>query len=277
MPPCLSAFLLPLLITAAGGHDDGADPFVEAVARLRPSVLAVGTYALQDKPSVRYVGTGFVIGDGNTVVTNAHNVEAVRTRERLERLVLYAPEARPGQGRRARVVAEDAFHDVALLRFDGPPLPPLAMAAHSAPRQGLAVGVIGYPIGMILGVVPAVHKGVVAAVVPAVRPLPQGARLTPQLARALREPFNLYQLDLIAYPGNSGSPVFDARNGVVLGVINKTLATRTREHLLTNPSGIAYAVEGRWITALLAGQARGGAGSQRTDPPPAMPNTKESE
>jgi S1-C subfamily serine protease len=236
--------------TAAAQGPDG-DPFVAAVARVRPAVLAVGTYCLQDAPAARYVGTGFVIDDGRTVVTNAHNVEAVRQQDRLAHMAVYAPDSRPSDGRRVAVTAEDRFHDIALLRFEGPPLPALMVDAQTVPRQGQAVGIVGYPIGMSLGVVPAAHKGVVAAVVPAVRPLPEGAVLTPELARAIREPYLLYQLDLVVFPGNSGSPMFDADSGVVLGVINKTLATRTREHLLTDPSGIAYAVEARWVHQLL--------------------------
>jgi S1-C subfamily serine protease len=102
-----------------------------------------------------------------------------------------------------------------------------------------------------LGLVPAVHRGVVAAVVPAVLPLPRGAKLTPELAEAIRRPYHLYQLDLTSFPGNSGSPLFDGGNGRVLGIINKTLATRTREHLLSEPSGITYAVPAKWIQELL--------------------------
>ncbi|MAE65101.1 MAG: serine protease [Phycisphaeraceae bacterium] len=228
------------------------DPFVRSVARVRPSVLAIGTYHRRDRPSARYLGSGFVIADGNLVATNAHVVDGVRNNERLKALTVFLPDQPPRSGRRAVLIEEDPQHDVALLRFAGPPLRPLDLTPAGPVRQGQAVGVVGYPIGMRLGVVPAAHKGVVAAVVAAVRPLPQGARMTPELARALKDPYDLYQLDLIVYPGNSGSPLFDASTGRVVGIINKTLATRTREHLLTHPSGISYAVPTRWLRALLA-------------------------
>ena len=228
------------------------DPFVATSAKVRSSVLAIGTYYLRDKPSAQYVGTGFVIDDGRMIVTNAHVIETIRENDRLEYLTVFVPNTRPKiKGRRATFIAEDTFHDVALLRISDPPLPALELEVDEAPLQGQTVGVMGYPLGMRLGVVPAVHKGVVAAVVSAVRPLPQGAKLTPELIRARRQPYKLYQLDVVVFPGNSGSPLFDPTTGRVIGLINKTLAAKTREHLVAKPSGIAYAVETRWIHELL--------------------------
>jgi serine protease Do len=228
-----------------------AEPFVAAAAKVRPGVAAVGSYLRTDTPSVRYAGTGFVIGDGTVVVTNAHVLEALRQIDRLNQLRVFFPDSTPVDGRKASVWGEDSFHDVALLKLEGAPAPALELALEHEPAQGQAVGVMGYPIGMALGLVPAVHKGVVAAVVPAVLPLPKGAKLTPQLAEAIKQPYNLYQLDMVVYPGNSGSPLFAERDGKVMGIINKTLATGTREHLLTEPSGVSYAVPIRWAQELL--------------------------
>lgn len=226
------------------------DPFVEATRRVRGSVLGVGSYAPKDTPSVIYYGTGFAIDDGLTVVTNDHVVEGIRQHDRLEQMRLFFPDGAI-EGRRATVLAEDRFHDLALLRLEGPPAPVLDLDGDE-PRQGQTVGMMGYPMGLQLGLVPAVHRGVVAAVVPAVLPLPKGAKLTPELAEAIRRPYQLYQLDMIAFPGNSGSPLFEGRDGRVIGIINKGLASRTREHLLTQPSGVTYAVPARWIAELLA-------------------------
>lgn len=232
--------------------DDGPqEQFVEVVKSIRPSVLAVGSYLRTDKPTIRYAGTGFVVDDGNTVVTNAHVVSALRRAQRLEHLRVFFPDDDDRQGRVAKVVMEDAFHDVAILTFQGQAAPTLQLASKGDPPQGRGVGIMGYPIGTRLGLQPAVHKGVVAAVVPAVLPLPTGVKMTPELAAAIRNPYNLYQLDMVAFPGNSGSPLFDARNGQVVGIINMTLATKTREHLFDKPSGIAYAVPVRWIHELI--------------------------
>jgi len=227
------------------------DPFAAMVEANRDAVLAVGTYGFKDTPTGQYYGTGFVVGDGNIVATNEHVISAIRKKKKLDQLTLFLPGQRPGRGRPAKLIGQDKFHDVAILRFAGPSIKPLTLDMKGRPAQGQTVGIIGYPIGMHLGVVPAAHKGVIAAIVPAVRPLPKGTKLTPELAKTIQHPYQFYQLDLVVYPGNSGSPLFDVQTGKVLGVINKTLAAKTREHLLTNPSGIAYAVQIRWVDELI--------------------------
>ncbi len=226
------------------------DTFSQTVADVRTSIVAIGSYYFKDEPTVQYVGTGFVINDGLSAVTNAHVVDALKKNDRLTQMRVFFPDDRPVDGRRAEVWAYDKLHDIAILRFESPRAKTMTLQTAHEPAQGLAVGILGYPIGLKLGLVPAAHRGVVAAVVPAVLPLPKGARLTPELAEAIREPYNLYQLDLVVFPGNSGSPLFDVRDGSVYGIINKTLATRTREHLLSAPSGIAYAVPAYWIKHL---------------------------
>jgi len=225
-----------------------ADPFVETVRRVRPSVVGIGSYYFKDTPTVVYQGTGFVFGDGRLIATNAHVVAAVRSRDRIEQMKAFFPDGSI-EGRKVTLLGEDKFHDVAILALDGPPAPALSLDLSTAPQQGESVGILGYPIGLQLGLVPAAHRGVVAAVVPAVLPLPKGAKLTPELTEALRRPYMLFQLDLVVFPGNSGSPLFNG-NGDVVGIINKTLAAKTREHLLDTPSGIAYAVPVRWIEEL---------------------------
>ena len=237
-----------------------ADPFVQATREIRPSVVAVGSYLRTDTPTVKYFGTGFVVDDGLTVVTNAHVVAALRQADRLGELRVFFPDTRDIDGREAKVVVEDAYHDVALIRFVGRPAPVVRLAPPKDPEQGTNVGILGYPIGTRLGLVPAVHQGVVGAVVPAVLPLPVGVRMTPELQAALKNPYNLYQLDMVAFPGNSGSPLFDGSDGTVIGIINMTLATKTREHLFDKPTGIAYAVPVRWIHDLIRRQKAAEAG-----------------
>ena len=229
------------------------DPFVIVTAKVRPSVAAIGSYDRKDIPTVRYFGTGFVVGDGNFVATNHHVVEALRQTNRLAMLRVFFPDDSEVVGRPAKVLGEDRMHDVAVLRFDGPAVPALGLRASERgyPPQGSAVGIIGYPIGLTLGLVPAVHGGKLAAVVPAVLPLPKGAKLNPDLIEAIKNPYKIYQLDIVAMPGNSGSPLFDAHSGLVLGIINKVLGSRTREHLIESPTGISYAVPSQWIEELL--------------------------
>ena len=55
----------------------------------------------------------------------------------------------------------------------------------------------------------------------------------------------------MAYPGNSGGPVFDADTGEVVGVINMVMVKGTRESALSNPTGLTYAVPVRFVRELL--------------------------
>ena len=254
-------------VDAGPGADPRVDPFVEIVANIRPSVVAVGSYYRKDKPTAQYFGTGFVIHDGNLVVTNAHVVEEVKRRERQRHLRVFFPDTKMVEGRKATIIGEDRFHDVAVLRFEGPAAPALALDIKNKPRQGQAVGVLGYPIGFRLGLVPAAHKGIVAAIAPAVLPLPAGAKMTPELAKAIRDPYDMYQLNLVVFPGNSGSPMFDAHDGRVWGIINKTLGSKTREHLIENPTGISYAVPAWWIHELVM---RSTVASENEGPPTSL-------
>jgi S1-C subfamily serine protease len=63
------------------------------------------------------------------------------------------------------VSATDRETDLAVLRFEGPPLPALQLAEPDAALEGVEVVLIGFPIGAALGLFPATHRGLVAAIV----------------------------------------------------------------------------------------------------------------
>ncbi len=86
---------------------------------------------------------------------------------------------------------------------------------------------------------------------PIARPANRGRDLSATEIRRLRNPFQVFQLDAIAYPGNSGSAVYDAHDGVVIGVMNSVFVKESRESLLSAPSGIAYAIPVSHVRALL--------------------------
>ena len=61
----------------------------------------------------------------------------------------------------------------------------------------------------------------------------------------------MFQLDATAYPGNSGSPVYDPDTGDVIGVVNMVLVKSTKESVLTQPSGITYAIPSAHVLDVL--------------------------
>jgi S1-C subfamily serine protease len=55
----------------------------------------------------------------------------------------------------------------------------------------------------------------------------------------------------VAYPGNSGSPLYDGHTGEVIGVINAVFVKSTKENALKDPSGITYAIPAKYVRELL--------------------------
>lgn len=227
----------------------------EVVASAKPAVLPVGLFNALTSPRFTFRGTGFAVADGRVLATNAHVVP--EDGAELERLAIQitgnrrpSPEA-PLEVRRLTVITVDRSHDLALLRIEGEPLPTLALADAPA-REGQSVAFMGFPIGGVLGFAPVVHRATVSSIAPIVLPPPNAARLdAAQVARLRAGPFDILQLDGTAYPGNSGGPLIDPDTGAVLGVINMVLVKSNRENLLSQPSGITYAIPVQHLRDLL--------------------------
>lgn len=227
----------------------------ETVAAVKPSVVAVGTWDPVASPRFTFRGTGFVVGDGQTLVTNAHVLPEVIADQKLAIQVGRVRLEADGQFdiRMLTVLHVDRDHDLALLRFTGHPLPPLSLAPADSAREGQAIALMGFPIGGVLGFSPVTHKGIVASITPIVLPPANARQLdAAAVARVRRGAFDILQLDAIAYPGNSGGPLFDAETGQVIGVVNMVFVKGSRESALSNPTGITYAIPVRWVHALLS-------------------------
>ncbi|WP_284615927.1 S1C family serine protease [Aquabacterium humicola] len=246
LPPLL--LLLPFLAGIAPAQAE-----IEAViAASKPSVLAVGTFNALNNPGFRFRGTGFVVDDGTHAVTNAHVLPMTGDADAGDRLIVVLSGSDGRQGRGAKVIASDPVYDLALLKFEGAPLPALKFAPDAAVPDGRAVVLVGYPIGVVFGFVPVSHRGIVAATVPVAQPLPNARLLDQRTVYRMRQgSFDILQLDATAYPGNSGSPLLDADSGLVLGVINSVHVKATRESALSHPTGISYAIPARHASALL--------------------------
>jgi len=149
------------------------------------------------------------------------------------------------------VQAIDRMHDTALLRIEGEALPALVLADGAEVPEGQPVALIGFPIGGVLGYSPVTHRGIVSSIAPSALPLAAARQLNEATVRRLREePFDVYQLDATAYPGNSGGPLLDADSGRVIGIVSFVFVKSTREAALSQPSGISYAIPIRHARAL---------------------------
>ena len=72
-----------------------------------------------------------------------------------------------------------------------------------------------------------------------------------RLAQLQKEPYTVFQLDATAYPGSSGSPLFDPESGLVYGIVNLMYVRGLREAAASAPGGIIYAIPASHLQALL--------------------------
>ncbi|MDO6524441.1 serine protease [Motilimonas sp. 1_MG-2023] len=224
---------------------------VTTIAKIKPSIVAVGSYHPTGSPRSVFSGTGFVVGDGSLVVTNYHVVPSDLNPTKREQLVIFVGKGSQPKVYDAKVIASDRVHDLAVLKIEGIKLTPLRLGNDKAIQEGQSIAFTGYPIGAVLGLYAATHTGIISAITPIATPQISSAQLTPQMLKQLRKPYQVFQLDATAYPGNSGSPVYNTDTGQVIGVINKVFIQGSREAAITNPSGISYAIPIRYVKALL--------------------------
>lgn len=245
------ACLASCLLGAAGAVR--ADP-IDTIERVKASVVAIGTYERTRNPPFAFRGTGFAIGDGTWVATNAHVLPPALDGERRESLVAVLPgiNITTGQARTARVIAVDRGRDLAILAIEGPRLTPVRIADSFRVREGQILYFTGFPIGAVLGLIPATHRSMVAALTPISIPADDAAQLDAQAIRRLSAgAASVMQLDATAYPGNSGSPLYDPESGGVVGILNSVFVKASRETLISQPSGIAYALPVQWLLEMM--------------------------
>ena len=229
----------------------------DVVDQVRPSIVAVGTAYPPRQPNrkgdpVTYRGTGFVVGDGLQVVTNAHVIPDKLDSDNNEMIAVFSGRGANATAHSATVVAVDKDHDLAVLAIQGTPLPALSLGDSTRVREGEEIAFTGFPIGMVLGLYPVTHRGIVSAITPIARPVENSRTLNAaQLEHLRKSRFDTFQLDATAYPGNSGSPVYEATTGRVIGVLNSVFVKESKESVLPKPSGISYAIPGVHVKALL--------------------------
>ncbi len=229
-----------------------AEALPDTVIKVKPSIVGVGTYLPTRAPQSRLQGTGFVVADGYHVITNAHVVKVELDVAKKEKLVIFTGTGKRAKFREARVLVLDEAHDLALLRISGARLPALEVADSKQVREGERYAFTGFPLGGILGLYPATHQGIVSSITPIAAPMGDSRQLTPDLIKRLKAGYEIFQLDATAYPGNSGSPLYDQKTGRVVGVINSVFVKGTKEAAIENPSGITYAIPSRYVRDILS-------------------------
>tara|TARA_R110000803_G_scaffold135160_1_gene202119 strand:- start:14084 stop:14818 length:735 start_codon:yes stop_codon:yes gene_type:complete len=224
---------------------------VETVGLIKPSVVGIGVYTPTGQPKNQLYGSGFVIGDGTYVVTNSHVIAKELDEGLLQELVVFTGKGVAAKVRIATLIATDKEHDIAILKIKGQPLPALQLAQSKFKPEGSSIAFTGFPIGAVLGLYPVTHRGIIAAVTPTIIPVDDSRQISIAMIKRLRDPYLVYQLDATAYPGNSGSAMYDLETGKVIGIINKVFVQESKETVISKPSGITYAIPVKYLHQLL--------------------------
>lgn len=222
---------------------------VEKIANTQPSIVGIGLHTPLESNAPSLIGTGFVVGDGSYVVTNYHVISKELDPKIVQNYVAMTGEGSLVKAHKLEIIGFDPVHDLAILKMQTA-LTPLVLGPSDLAPAGTDVYFTGFPIGAVLGLYPASHRGMIAAIAPDIIPAKNADDLTRAMLQRLKTPFLIYQLDATAYPGNSGSPVFDADSNKVIGIINKVFVSAGKESALSSPSGISYAVPVKFLKQL---------------------------
>ena len=176
----------------------------EAYDLIRQSVVRVrglGVDGEADKDEERSVGSGVVIVDDGTILTNLHVVAGAK---RIG--VIFAD----GHETDASIVAMRPEHDLAVIRPKSIPddLTAATLRSTAELRLGDEVVAVGFPFG----IGPSVSSGVIS-----------GLRREYQSPEGKRLLTNLIQFDAAANPGSSGGPLLTTDGevvGIVTGILN---------------------------------------------------------
>lgn len=238
-----------LMLSATVSHAHDQIELVDLVKQTKPSVVSIAMLTPLQSNAPNILGTGFVVGNGQYIVTNYHVVSKELDSQIVQYYVALSGEGKAPKIHKMTLVDIDPVHDLAILSIQET-LPTIKLAKDAFVDSGTSIVMTGYPIGAVLGLYPATHTGIVAAIAPDANPARNADDLTLKMLKRLKEPFLIYQLDITAFPGNSGSPIYDRTTGEVLAVLNKVFVSEGKEAALTNPSGISYAIPAKQVRAL---------------------------
>jgi S1-C subfamily serine protease len=189
-----------------------------AYAIIRPSVVRVSQLEKKkdsDDVMVRGVGTGVIIDENGTILTNLHVIDGA---ERV------GVEFADGSKSEAAVVSIDPSNDLAIIRPGTLPddIMPATLKSTAKLQPGDEVIAVGNPFGFGVSVTDGIISGLRRTFVS-----PDGEKIIS----------NLIQFDAAANPGNSGGPLVTT-DGEVIGIVT-AIYNPTKERVFI---GIGYAV-----------------------------------
>lgn len=240
-----------ILMASASSFASDQEQFPDVVSRVAKSTVAIAIEAPIKHSAPKIKGTGFIVGDGSYAITNYHVVSEVLDPAIVEHFVVLSGEGPKVRKIKATIEKIDPQHDLALLKLEGN-LTAVHLSTEALLPPGSEIAFTGFPIGAVLGLYPATHRGFISAITPDAIPANNSNQLTTQMLARIDTPSLIYQLDAVAYPGNSGSPVYEPATGNIIGVVNKVLVKDTKESALSAPTGISYAIPVSHVLSLMS-------------------------
>jgi serine protease Do len=194
-----------------------SDAIIRVATAVKLSVVTITTSGISNLSPFSVpatgAGSGFIVSAGGLILTNNHVVVGASsltvTLDDTSQLT-------------ATVVANDAAHDLALVKIDAKGLTPVTLGDSSSVQVGQLAIAIGSPLGTFTD---SVTQGIVSGTN---RTITVGDRTT----RNTEKLTGLIQTDAAINPGNSGGPLLDA-GGSVIGIITASAS---------NSEGVGFAI-----------------------------------
>jgi len=232
-------------------QDNAQADLVSIIKKVKPAVVGLGLYKRTRVPPAVVLATGFVVADGLHVITNEHVVSRLPEGMDINDMVIFTGHGKQANIRKVKLLEVDKVHDLAILEVSGKPMPTFELGNSETVEEGTPIAFTGYPIGAILGLYPATYSGIVAAMPPYIIPVNHASRLDAAMITSLRNPFRVFQLDAVSYPGNSGSAVYEQNSGRVIAVVSSGFVTRARKSTQITPGLITFAIPVKYVKQLM--------------------------
>jgi S1-C subfamily serine protease len=247
-----SSCVASLLLLASGNTtaQDYGTSLVETIRKVKPSIIAVGTYHPLSRPAVSFYGTGFVFSKNGYAITAEHVISAISRKGDAANLYVFFPAVGNSKKVRAKVITKNIKYDLAIIKLEGRGFNHVSLGDSSKIEEGQSIALCGYPYGPVFGLHPATHTGIISNISPMAIPVQNISLLSNKMITALKDPYTIFQLDCTAFPGNSGGPLFLPETGDVIGVLNSAFIKVTKENKQIS-TGISYAIPINYIKELI--------------------------
>ncbi len=246
---CVTNIALFLLLSSGNvtAHDYN---LVKTIKKVKPSIIAIGTYHPLSRPAVNFYGTGFVFSEDGYAITAEHVIRAINKKGGEGNLYAFFPDVGNSKKFKARILVKNTKYDLAIIKLEGSGFNHVRLGNSSSVEEGQSVAICGYPYGPVFGLYPTTQTGIISNISPMAIPVQRSSLLSNKMIKAIKDTYTIFQLDCTAFPGNSGGPLFLPETGDIIGVLNSGFIRTTKENNQIS-TGISYAIPINYVKNLI--------------------------